>query len=259
MKAALDRAVLREARACLERYGANDPLRRADNALAQASSKQARAAMRAALDKQVFTEAKTSAERYGANDPLQRVQQTLSRTSSKRARAAMERLLPKPEANSGFTPPIFEMPDLEDLFGRSYEDFLRGAFDEERFRTIFEQARQQARGGQRAHTPPPRAEAPPAENPKLTEVRRIVAKVVASDRQYSWLQREDPKVVLRVVNTVRRLRANATDQQVVISDREIYIIYRRKIETPDSSPELETSFRIIDALMGGKVSGKLPF
>jgi hypothetical protein len=175
----------------------------------------------------------------------------------------MERLLPELQGTQDtFTPPTYDMPKVEDIFGSLGDDFVRNLFNGEQFKGFFDDMNQrQTRTGQQTSAPPPRREAPPLskEERDLAEVQRIVKLVVASGREYGWLQREDPKVVLRVVRTVRTLRAQAEVKERTVSDRDIYIRYRRMIETPDSSPRLEASFRIIDAMMGGKVSGKLPF
>lgn len=99
------------------------------------------------------------------------------------------------------------------------------------------------------------------------EAKRIVAKVVNGDgskewparRSVRWLLEEDPIDIRRVINTVKTLRQNRG-----LSDRDIYIRYRKNIEKSEGDkdnpvdPRLQKSFSILNALMGG-VSGKLPF
>ncbi len=145
-------------------------------------------------------------------------------------------------------------------FNGSVDDLLRGMFDDN-----FRQS-----GGA---TPPPQPPRPPqtpraakSPNPEqssqdqaLAEIRIIVARVTANDRQFAWLANEDPANVLRVVNTVKKLRATAAAKQETITDKAIYIRYRRSIENNNPDKTLEVSFRILDALMGGKVNGSLPF
>lgn len=81
-------------------------------------------------------------------------------------------------------------------------------------------------------------------------------------RGEAWLLTEDRLVIRRVVNTVRVIRQNAQSESRTITDREIYIRYRRLIEQPKDDTNIDEvlrSFKILQALMGGGPSGKLPF
>jgi hypothetical protein len=110
----------------------------------------------------------------------------------------------------------------------------------------------------------PRAE---AEKPKFArddpEVGPIVQAAVDRDRNRRWLLEAPADDVRRVITTIQALRDKADKPEDMISDRKIYLKYRAAIEIGEGDkdrqvdPRLETSFRIVDALMGGP-GGKLP-
>lgn len=87
------------------------------------------------------------------------------------------------------------------------------------------------------------------------EARAIVQKVVANNENFGWLATADLRDVRRVVNTVREKRRTNSG----MTDRDIYLAYRRLVETPGYSEKIKRSFDILSAMMGGEPSGELPF
>lgn len=97
------------------------------------------------------------------------------------------------------------------------------------------------------------------------EVEQVVGQVVARDRKYGWLQREDPKDVRRVINSVRAARQKALESGGNLTDRDVYLRYRKHADKGETngrdlaSPAIVKSFKILDAMMGGNIRGKIPF
>jgi hypothetical protein len=251
MRAALDDIVWHDVRKLAVSHGVG--YMSTIRALQQGSSPEARNAMRAALDDIVWHDVRRLAAHYGVG--YEATIRALQQGSSREVRDAMRRLLPQRNEthSSGERPSSFGNNDVRDFFTSSS------------FRTGFYNAEGQHRPGahrQSQQTTPPRHESPRAEVPRQRpaheEAVRVVGQV-AANKQFSWLAREDIAAVTRVITTVRALRKRAADNGEQISDKEVYIRYRWAIEKPDSSSKINQSFRILDAMMGGKPGGRLPF
>ncbi|MEO7364472.1 MAG: hypothetical protein ABIV43_03115 [Candidatus Saccharimonadales bacterium] len=93
------------------------------------------------------------------------------------------------------------------------------------------------------------------------EIEAIIKNAVVADRQFKWLQNADRQDVKRVVATVRQLRARAAEEGKELSDRAIYLRYRRAVDKPQGEvdPAVLQSYKILEALMGGNIRGKLDF
>jgi hypothetical protein len=112
---------------------------------------------------------------------------------------------------------------------------------------------------------------------RLAAVReRVVTDTVAKHPQFGWLASKDPKDqadIERVIKTVEDVRAIAARAGREFSDQEVFRVYRQAAEatlgtetkgannagTHGRTGELQTSCRILEALMGGTYKGKLPF
>lgn len=229
MKVMLDQYVLQAAKQNAQTYGFASAV--VSVGLGGASNPGVSEVIRLALDSIGWEELQDNAQNYGPNSPVTTI--ALSKIFHEKARSLMGQLL-------GTT---------------------HNAQRQESARTNDTQ-RQNT-------TPPPRPKAPPTPRPqprpqpkvneKRQEAERIAREVAAQDRKFGWLASEDPGNILRVINTVRKLREQAAQTGTEISDFQVYVRFRRKIETSDPSDQLKRSFSILDAMMGGKPKGKLPF
>jgi hypothetical protein len=293
MQAALDKTIWQKLQTTVSTFGISDP----DVAryLIAASSVQSKRAMQAALDKTIWQKLQTTVSTFGISDPD--VARYLNHSYSSKSARVMKRLLPQPSAGSDYA---YEAPVAEPLRprrtlldrllrrnkhrkhesyqqqvppfgGTNFEDFMRQVREdhERMMKDLFDDLFQGAGGiydvppfGQSV---PPRQETgskqPQTEREKANqEAREIVRKAIAADRSAQWLARADVSSVRRVISTVRVLRTKAEESGDAISDRDIYIRYRRIVETNENaSPQVEESLKILTALMGGSPSGKLPF
>lgn len=237
---------------------------RVKRAIAQASSRTATTAMKTMLDNLIWKKAQDDTRVYGFASA--RVHQTISNASNSDARGAMRLGLD-----------TFGWQKLRDDAWAYGPDSNRVAvalrhISSAKARLVMAGLLGANTGHQRASsssrqnpTPPPRPRAQPRAEPaakessKRQEAEQIARQVAAEDRKFGWLASEDPGNVLRVINTVRKLREQAAESGSEISDFQIYVRFRRKIETPNPSDRLRQSFSILDAMMGGKPKGKLPF
>lgn len=249
MKAALDKDVWLDVQNKADRYGVGGLV--VTQALGNGSGPEVIIAMKAALDKSVWRDVQNKVSRYGIDSQI--VIQVLGNSSSAEARDAMYRLLPRGTRTHNPRREAFDPFDarLRDIFSDSFKTGFQNAGARRR------SADQHSRQATPPHREPPKAEAP-KENPILEEAKLIVGRITV-DRRFSWLASEDTSAVARVITTVRTIRQRAADEGKAITDKEIYIRYRWQIEKTDPSPRLSQSFRILDAMMGGKPGGKLPF
>ena len=294
MEAALDAQVWAEVqrRATDSMYGPTDDFTR--SALGGASSKTVRQAMEAALDAQVWAEVQRRAtdSMYGPTDDFTR--SALGGASSKTVRQAMEYLLSSGESQRTAQPPPQDsfnyrsgsrgtrndyryqeqtsspggsgqshdqyFDDLyNDLFGNTWEDPFsnrsgnRGFKNDHRQRTqtgTNEPPKSSTSAQSEPNTPP--------ESEKTRWAKGIADQIASQYHQYSWLKSEDPTNILKVLNTITKLREQAKAKGETISDRQIYLRFRRTVEPKGPEDSLQTSFRILDAFMGGSPNNKLP-
>ncbi|HSH18123.1 MAG TPA: hypothetical protein VK978_01945 [Candidatus Saccharimonadales bacterium] len=265
MKATLDGMVLNAVHEGAELYGPGGyTLQRTLNA---ASTPAIRAAMQATLDSRVLKKAKEDAGLFGADSYS--IGRTLDAASSASVRQVFARTVGTDSAQSWKQQENFGYKASQQNFNA--EDIFTNYFKNQRRqdRQTRTNSRQTGTGGNYGNgyrqQQSARREAPPRRPEKDTEVEQVVGRVVSGDRQYGWLRSEDPKDVRRVINTVRAARKSATDKGRELSDREIYLRYRRLADKGESSghdiadPALVKSFKILDAMMGGNIRGKLPF
>jgi hypothetical protein len=86
---------------------------------------------------------------------------------------------------------------------------------------------------------------------------RVIDKAAHEDPTKSWLSSKG-KVTAGVIDEVRHLREASSDGKPPITDRDIYLHFRKKLETTGMTDKDKDRFQIVDALMNG-VRGKLPF
>jgi hypothetical protein len=85
-----------------------------------------------------------------------------------------------------------------------------------------------------------------------------------ADKQLHWVLREPRQAVARVIEEVLRTREEAACRDNIITDPEIYLMFRKAAEIPmiedehERLPEVEALF-ILSALMNGDPKGSLPF
>jgi hypothetical protein len=290
-----DKIVWQQAETQAQSYGPENAT--VQRTLRAASNPQAEQAMRAALDKIVWQQAETQAQSYGPENAT--VQRTLRAAFNNNSINIIKALLPKPEPRNErvyetpprSTPPPLPKKTLLDRLlrrnrhrhqnhyqqqtppfegGINFEDYMRQVHEEtERMmKDLFDDLFQGAGG---MYDVPPFGQSPPRKETNKTppqterdkadqEAREIVRTVIASDRSAQWLASTDIKAVRRVIATVRVLRSKAEEKGEAISDRDIYIRYRRIVETnADASPEIKESLHILTAFMGGSPKGNLPF
>jgi hypothetical protein len=302
MEAALDSIVWRQAKRMTKKVDLSTDFWKVSRILGSASNYQARSAMEAALDKEIWYQARaktrekgirewqisallSKASNYQFRDAMETtLREDLPRELGfdrlKKLRGILSvimggqtkeqgRVKPKPSSRERQeeTPPQYEyaydVPDMEDFF----RNFFRDTFGQD---TPPGYDERQGTGARDRTTPPP----PPRQErtSKYQEVDAIVAEAerafykdnpTATKWNEKWLTRTDKAAIQRVVNSVRQIREQAVEKGETVTDRQIYIMYRRKIETDQldeaTKQRLTGSTQIILALMGGKPSGKLPF
>ena len=258
MQATLDSSVFAKVQSEKSTFGVDS--RYVTEALNNASTPTIKAAMKAALDTDVLTKARTEASTFGTDSRY--VKEALNHASSKTVRAVFERNFATQQSSGQRS--SYEGTS-QSTFGGSFreEDFVSGFFRDYGNRRDGG-ARQDHTsgssrpGGQQRREQPQqsRQEATPPKQDRDTEVDNVVAQAAARNRQYSWIKNESPQDVRRIINTVRKLRANADASGTPITDRKVYLKYRAKAET---NPELTRSVQILEALMGGDINGSLPF
>ena len=117
--------------------------------------------------------------------------------------------------------------------------------------------------------PPP---TPDAEEDVKTLVDRVASEYRVSNEfgGLEWLRQEDPAKIRRVIDLVKTLRTDAAASGEKLTDRKIYtnvfrIAQESHVKGPDQSGQIEgetpedNDFRILNALMGGKPGGTIPF
>lgn len=92
-------------------------------------------------------------------------------------------------------------------------------------------------------------------------IPQIIEKIVDNNNQYSWLKNYDENTISNVIVSIKTIRKEAKKQHITLSDRDIYILFRKKIETISSTHDTlaKENFYIIDALMSGNNKNQLPF
>ncbi len=100
------------------------------------------------------------------------------------------------------------------------------------------------------------------------DLESIIAKAASADRQFAWLGRADRAQVKAVIDTVKAARAKAAEKGEIMSDRDLYLRYRKSVDKaqgPMSDAERAKhkqkmqAYQIFEALIGGNIKGKLPF
>lgn len=208
-------------------------------------------------DKQLWEEVQAYAKRYGVSPTGSK----LSHASSRLVGSIMNSLLQNNPQTSGSP----RSGRSESGRGRSESDGFRTPFDDMFAGAGGEYRETGQQGSSSGQQPPPQQEQPrttprpPRQPSKLDEAREIIRRAIAVDSSFSWLGRKDPNEVLRVINSVKAIRKNSAEKGETISDREIYLRYRRKVEVGEANDSTQESLTILTALMGGKPNGKLPF
>jgi hypothetical protein len=235
-------------------------------ALSAASTRTSRSAMHAALDNLVWEKVQSQARMFGPASHY--TQEALSAASTRTSQALFKRQVEQQSAAKGGRAHTgaFNTEDfINDTFRRrqgthsSAYDFSRNSS-----RTGYEQrgARPNdgSHTGSRQSSDRTRPEAPKAAPTRNLEVERVVAIAVSRDKSFSWLRTTDAGEVQRVINTVRQLRQQAQSKGAEITDRDIYLRYRRLADKPaeEKNVRIMKSYQILEALMGG-YKGKLPF
>jgi hypothetical protein len=223
--------------------------------LGAASSRESGEAMRAALDKIIWEKVQRDAKRMGPTSFS--VTTSLGAASSRESGEAMRRQLGGSYDEGSSRSEDYDSFDYEDFFKDAFRGgTFREAFEEEaRRRRAGQQRQQHTAGGQQHQT---RREAPPKTSLDV-EAAQIIQKVVSSDRQAGWLAGADRADIKRVISTVRTIRRKAAEKGEEITDRHIYLRYRRLLERDDVNPQTEESFKILAAMMGNNPKGTLPF
>ena len=243
IRAALDSVAFRRAQRCAKDFGVKHLLTR--NALSDASSPNAKDAMRTALDKTVFEQVLQRVKGVGVQHIFTR--DALSGASSPEVRQVFERAI----------------EDSDSQRRTWHGGTTRGAANsgsqqhQQRTSTERERIRQETEAQQAERV---RRE---QKKQKEAEARRIVDSVVSKDKSASWLRGEPLTNIIRVINTVRMARERADETGEPITDKDIYIQYRKKIEVingeESDQQRLNGSFKIISAMMGGDKNGTFPF
>lgn len=248
MICALDGRVLDNARREVRTYGPGSYYEK--EALKAASSPAASRGMKAALDGMVFDKVQSESRTYGNDSYF--TKEALKAASSKSVAAVFARKLQTQERQSTSQSSYEGYGFTSDAFGNAFRERAK--------------ARRESYSRQeQARREPPRTEKPAPQPEKDVEVASIIGQVVARDRQYGWLQREDPRDVRRVINSVRAARQKAMEVGNEVSDRDIYLRYRKHADRGEqggrdlADPAIVRSFKILDAMMGGNIRGKLPF
>lgn len=252
MLATLDASVFAKVLSEKSTFGVDS--RYVTEALNHASTPTIKAAMKVALDTDVLTKARTEASTFGIDSRY--VKEALSHASSKTVRAVFERQF---AMQQGAGQRSNHERTGQSTFGGSFseDDFMRDFFRNYDSRQGRRTGSSRPGGQQRREQPQqPRQEATQPKSDGDTEVDNVVAQAVSRNRQYSWIKHESPQDIRRIINTVRKLRADAEASGTPISDRKVYLKYRAKAET---NPDLTKSVQILEALMGGDVNGNLPF
>lgn len=94
------------------------------------------------------------------------------------------------------------------------------------------------------------------------DIDNVVDTVVRGNRSYGWLKGTDPSAIRQVIDEVLTLRAAAKAKGEAITDRDVYIHFRKANDpslSEGNSHEQRALFTIIDAMMSGSLKGKLPF
>lgn len=281
MRSALDKNIWAQAQVKASRVDlGSGGFWQVEDVIHEASSPKSVQALRAGINQDIWVQAQATARRVNLETGGWRIGDVLDNISNQKLRNIMESAIMQKAASrqrqtrseQRYT---YSAPDLDDLdrMFRETTDFDRERiFSNEIFEKMFEQAfgRSSSRSGQQNNqqrrTTPPRQERPrPQEKrpPRYQEVDNIVRQAISRDSSGRWLANTDKEPIQRVVNSVKVLRKQAKDKGEEITDRQIYIKYRRKIETDsideDTKKRLTYSTQILLALMGGKVDGKLPF
>ncbi len=210
-----------------------------------------RQTVRSALDTQLWKDIQKKARTADAGT----IRQQLSKASCFDATELLRSVLASGQRQEARQPRgIFTDAD--------YANFATGSFGRARSERVGTPGTRPRDGRQyqRAATPPPQSATEARAARAANEVTGIVAKAVAKDPGLSWLKTTDTADIARVINTVQRLRARAGEQGKELTDKEVYIKYRRAVEVPPAevNPRILNSYKILDAFMGG-VKGRLPF
>ena len=92
-----------------------------------------------------------------------------------------------------------------------------------------------------------------------SEARDVITTTIASYQGVRWLEDvENLKAIKSVISTVKTLRTNDSN----LTDRDIYIYYRQRnrlVSDEATKKEFSEASIILQALMGGKISGELLF
>lgn len=139
------------------------------------------------------------------------------------------------------------------------EGLLLTDYEFEELNQIYEDLGRRARNVLGESPAPNASGAKETEQPKIEktaneEVLPII-NLVEDKGCRSTLKGEKPEVVLAVVRAVRKMRL----ENPGITDREVYLRYRDAIESENPKPTLVRATQIIQNLMGGNISGQLPF
>lgn len=200
----------------------------------------ARDAMRAALDRSIRGSIQRVARHSGLGSPV--IKQYLDNASTPEARAVMQTVFAREafrSANEVMNNLLMETrfprddrmawaeADLDRIVNRTVRTVLRRHFGFEPVDT-----------GQDGQT--------------LPTATAIVNSLTEAHRQYRWLNTQLPEVE-RIIDEIRAARVAADKAGIPVSDRDIYLSYRRAAE---ADPRKTGDVQIVEALMGGNLGGE---
>jgi hypothetical protein len=274
MRAALDKSIWDRAWDTTQQPDRN--LEHTEAVLTWASSHKVRTAMKTALDTAVWDKVQGFVDQ---GIDAQTIKDFLGWASSREVIHAMELAQDKAVWERGIRHAGQGSQYVDGIFSWASDDRVRQVFNtriksfassqesqrrqQEQRRTQERRRQQHRRRATEEDRQPPRVETPPSrptrEDPRKQERDQIIQRAVAADRSFRWLEREDPETIQRVINSVRQMRKQAEADGKTMPDKQVYVTYRRIVETDSKNEGIKRSFSILNALMGGKPGGKLPF
>lgn len=238
MRASLDYLALMQARQLAQTFGIADPL--VQNRLNTASTPAIRAAMVASLDGIALGRARDIAKSKGAGDPA--VLANIETASTDHAQAALKAAFDIVALNQAR-----HAKERHGSDSRLVDLRLSGASSPNARKLL----RTMVLG----------ADAQPESSADI-DIDNVVDTVVRGNRSYGWLKGTDPSAIRQVIDDVLTLRAAAKAKGEAITDRDVYIHFRKANDpslSEGSSDAQRALFTIIDAMMSGSLKGKLPF
>jgi len=238
MRASLDYLALMQARQLAQTFGIADPL--VQNRLNTASTPAIRAAMVASLDGIALGRARDIAKSKGAGDPA--VLANIETASTDHAQAALKAAFDIVALNQAR-----HAKERHGSDSRLVDLRLSGASSPNARKLL----RTMVLG----------ADAQPESSADI-DIRKVVDTVIGRNRNYGWLKGTDPSAIRQVIDEVLTLRAAAKAKGEAITDRDVYIHFRKANDpslSEGNSHEQRALFTIIDAMMSGSLKGKLPF